>query len=86
MKKHLQLFSFFILFFPLTLLGQQEKPEAKLLIDTFIKAYNSQDYESVFSLFSTEMKNELPLDELNNFLKNLDAGAGKIIQNEFQLI
>ena len=60
MKKHLQLFLFFILFFPLTLLGQQEKPEAKLLIDSFIKAYNSQDYESVFSLFSTEMKKELP--------------------------
>ena len=83
MKKHLQLFLFFILFFPLTLLGQQEKPEAKLLIDSFIKAYNSQDYESVFSLFSTEMKNELPFEELNDFLKNLDAGAGKIIQNEF---
>ena len=83
MKKHLQLFSFFILFFPLTLFGQQEKPEAKLLIDSFIKAYNSQDYESVFSLFSSEMKKELPLEELNDFLKNLDAGAGKIIQNEF---
>ena len=82
--KNLKFFEpFFILFFPLTLLGQQEKPEAKLLVDSFIKAYNSQDYESVFSLFSTEMKKALPLDELNNFLRNLDAGAGKIIQNEF---
>ena len=54
-----------------------------MLIDSFIKAYNSQDYESVFSLFSEEMKKELPLEELNDFLQNLNSGAGKINQNEF---
>lgn len=74
---------FFILFFPLTTLGQDEKAETKMLIDSFIKAYNSEDYESVFSLFSEEMKKELPLEELNDFLQNLNSGAGKINQNEF---
>jgi CubicO group peptidase (beta-lactamase class C family) len=74
---------FFILFFPLTTLAQDEKAETKMLIDSFIKAYNSEDYESVFSLFSEEMKKELPLEELNDFLQNLNSGAGKINQNEF---
>ena len=83
MKKHLYIFLFFILFSQLTILGQDEKAETKILVDSFIKAFNSEDYESVFSLFSVEMKKQLPLDELNNFLQNLNSGAGKINQNEF---
>ena len=83
MKKHLYLFLLFILFSNLTMLGQDEKAETKMLVDSFIKAFNSEDYESVFSLFSAEMKKQLPLDELNNFLQNLNSGAGKINQNEF---
>jgi CubicO group peptidase (beta-lactamase class C family) len=83
MKKHLYLFLLFILFSNLTMLGQDEKAETKMLVDSFIKAFNSDDYESVFSLFSAEMKKQLPLDKLNNFLQNLNSGAGKIYQNEF---
>ena len=70
MKKHLYIFLFFILFSHLTIFGQDEKAETKMLVDSFIKAFNSEDYESVFSLFSAEMKKQLPLDELNNFLQN----------------
>ena len=83
MKKQLYIFLLFILFSNLTILGQDEKAETKILVDSFIKAFNSDDYESVFSLFSDEMKKQLPLDKLNNFLQNLNSGAGKIHKNEF---
>ena len=81
MKKHFYIY--ILLFSNLTMFGQDEKAETKMLVDGFIKAFNSDDYESVFSLFSAEMKKQLPLDKLNNFLQNLNSGAGKIKQNEF---
>jgi len=81
MKTHFYIY--ILLFSNLTMFGQDEKAETKMLVDGFIKAFNSDDYESVFSLFSAEMKKQLPLDKLNNFLQNLNSGAGKIKQNEF---
>ena len=81
MKKYFIIY--ILLFSNLTMLGQDEKAETKMLVDGFIKAFNSDDYELVFSLFSAEMKKQLPLDKLNNFLQNLNSGAGKIKQNEF---
>ena len=79
MKKLLLL----LLFIPLSILGQDESVEAKMLAESFITAYNSEDYKSVFNLFSSETKKALPINEVTDFLKNLNSNAGKISANEF---
>ena len=72
-----------LLFIPLSILSQEEDVEAKKLVESFITAYNSEDYQSVFELFSTEMKTALPKKNLKNFLNNLNSNAGKISENDF---
>lgn len=72
-----------LLFIPLSILSQEESADAKVLTESFITGYNSEDYNSVFNLFSSEMKKELPINELTDFLKNLNSNAGKISEREF---
>ncbi len=72
-----------LLFIPLLMNAQEDKFEGQELVNDFIKAYNNEDYQSVFDLFSTEMKTALPINELTDFLKNLNSNAGKISANEF---
>ena len=72
-----------LLFIPLLSFSQQESAEAKNLAEGFITAYNSEDYKSVFNLFSPKAKKTLPIKELTDFLKNLNSNAGKILGNKF---
>ena len=72
-----------LLLIPLSILSQEEDVEAKRLVESFITAYNAEDYQSVFELFSTEMKTALPKKNLKNFLNNLNSNAGKISENDF---
>ena len=71
------------LFIPLVMNAQQDKFEGHGLVNDFIKAYNNEDYQSVFELFSADMQTALPINELTDFLKNLNSNAGKISENEF---
>jgi len=72
-----------LLFIPLLMNAQEDKFEGQELVNDFIKAYNNENYQSVFDLFSSEMKTALPINELTDFLKNLNSNAGKISANEF---
>ena len=40
--------------------AQQDKFEGQELVDDFIRAYNDEDYQSVFESFSAKMKIALP--------------------------
>ncbi len=73
----------FLLFFPISIFCQQDKSQSQLLVDDFVKAYNNEDYQFVFELFSAEMKTALPKKNLKKFLKNLNSSAGKISKNDF---
>ena len=72
-----------LLFIPFLMNAQEDKFEGQELVNDFIKAYNNDDYQSVFELFSAEMKTALPINEVTDFLKNLNSNAGKISANEF---
>ena len=72
-----------LLFIPFLMNSQEDNFEGQELVNDFIKAYNNEDYQSVFELFSAEMKTALPINELTDFLKNLNSNAGKISENEF---
>jgi len=72
-----------LLFIPLSLLSQEESVDAKMLTESFIIAYNSEDYNSVFNLLSSKTQKELPINELTDFFENINSQAGKISEKEF---
>tara|TARA_B100001939_G_scaffold346059_1_gene364000 strand:- start:1483 stop:2958 length:1476 start_codon:yes stop_codon:yes gene_type:complete len=72
-----------LLFIPISMISQDNKDRAQILVDNFIKSYNNEEYNSVFKLFSSDLKKELPIIELTDFLQNLNSDAGKISNNEF---
>lgn len=41
-----------LLLVPFLIFAQEHKFESQALVDDFIKAYNNEDYHSVFELFS----------------------------------
>jgi len=63
--------------------GQTEKAIYKVVADKFEYEYNRNNYDSIFALFSIEMKSVLPIDKTLEFLTGLKSQAGQIVQREF---
>ncbi len=63
--------------------GQKETISYKAVADSFEFNYNADNFDTIFSSFSSEMQNALPVDKTRAFLKDLKFQAGKIIKREF---
>jgi murein DD-endopeptidase MepM/ murein hydrolase activator NlpD len=63
--------------------GQTEKATYKTVADSFEKNYNDDNFEAIFSSFSAEMQNALPLEKTKDFFAGLKTQAGKITKREF---
>jgi CubicO group peptidase (beta-lactamase class C family) len=63
--------------------AQTEKTENKIVAEKFVKNYNNNDYEAIFSMFAEVMQNALPIDKTTEFLSGLKAQAGNITNREF---
>jgi murein DD-endopeptidase MepM/ murein hydrolase activator NlpD len=63
--------------------GQTEKIDSKTVADSFESNYNTDNFDAIFSSFSTEMQNALPLDKTKEFLTGLKTQAGKITKRQF---
>lgn len=63
--------------------AQTEKSTNKTVTENFVKNYNSDNYETIFSMFAEVMQKALPLDKTNEFLKGLKSQAGNISNREF---
>jgi murein DD-endopeptidase MepM/ murein hydrolase activator NlpD len=63
--------------------GQAEKISSKTVADRFEINYNEDNFDAIFSSFSIEMQNALPLDKTKEFLKGLKTQAGKITKRQF---
>ena len=59
--------------------AQIEKTKYSSIIAAFEKNYNTNNYEKIFSKFSTKMKTALPKDKLIPFFTNLKSEAGNIL-------
>ena len=77
------LLSLIIALFGLTLWGQTEKSEYKTVTDKFTTFYNQEKYDSVFFMFSVEMKDALPQSKTAVFLAGLKSQAGQITRMQF---
>ena len=63
--------------------SQAESPIYKIVADKFEIEYNLGNYDSIFTLYSVEMKNALPLNKSAEFFTGLNKQVGKITQKEF---
>jgi murein DD-endopeptidase MepM/ murein hydrolase activator NlpD len=66
-----------------TIFGQTEKAAYKPVADKFEANYNSDNYDSIFAMFSAEMQKALPIDKTREFLEGLKTQAGQIAQRQF---
>lgn len=58
--------------------AQNENTLSKTIADEFQKNYNANNYEAIFSMFSSEMKNFMPNEKTLAFLRGLKSEAGDI--------
>lgn len=63
--------------------GQTENVAYKIIADKFETYYNAEKYDSIFSMFSTEMANSLPSDKTGEFFNGLSSRVGKITKRQF---
>lgn len=73
----------YTLFFWVPSFAQTEKSSYKTIADSFEANYNSDNYESIFITFSSDMQKALPIDKTKEFLKGLKQQVGKISNREF---
>ncbi|MTG98341.1 MULTISPECIES: serine hydrolase [Myroides] len=60
----------------------QEK-EKNVIVETFVKDYNSEDYDDFYTYFSTSLKEELPFNQAKNFFVEMKGKMGNIKSIEF---
>lgn len=63
--------------------GQPERGSYKMVSHQFELHYNNHHYDSIFFMFSSEMKSALPLAETIELLTTLNFQLGQIINREF---
>ena len=61
-----------------------EKAANKVVTEKFVKNYNNNDYNAIFSMFADVMKEALPIDKITEFSKGLKSQAGNITNREFK--
>ncbi|WP_340153376.1 serine hydrolase [uncultured Marivirga sp.] len=63
--------------------SQTEKPTYKVVTEAIVKNYNSNNFEVIFSMFSSDMKKAVPQDQIKPFLNDLKKQVGNISKTEF---
>ena len=66
-----------------TIVVQTERKDNKVVTEKFVRNYNDDDYNGIFSMFADAMKEALPIDKTTEFLKGLKSQAGNISTLEF---
>ena len=81
MKKLLYIFSLILI--TAQLFSQEERQAYKTVAKQFEEHYNSGSYDQIFKMFSGQMKAAVTADQIDDFLSNLKAEAGKIKTRKF---
>ncbi len=64
--------------------GQTETPKKNFLPGKLVDYYNQKQYDSIFFLFSPDMKTALPAEQTKAFFSQLQEDAGNIRSYEFK--
>jgi hypothetical protein len=63
--------------------AQTENPEPRKIVDRFVYYYNSNQADSLFALFSQEMKEALPIEKTQAMIAGLKQQLGEINSIDF---
>lgn len=63
--------------------AQTEKLTSKTVAESFVKNYNSDNYEMIFSMFAGVMQKYMPIKKTIEYFSGLKAEAGNITNREF---
>jgi hypothetical protein len=66
-----------------TIFAQSETLVYKTVADSFELNYNEAHYGRIFSMFSPDMQEALPLEKTEEFFAGLQSQAGRITQRQF---
>ncbi len=66
----------------MTLSGQAENASYKIALDKFEFLYSIAQYDSIFAMFSKDMKKSLPAGRAADFFSGLFFKAGRIINRQ----
>lgn len=64
-----------------TMHGQEQQKNP--LVETFVKDYNTDDYDDFYKYFSASLKEELPINQAKNFFVEMKQKLGNIKHIEF---
>ncbi len=70
-------------FIMVNIFGQTEKPTYKTIAEKLETNYNNSNYDSIFTMFSSEMQKALPLDKTKDFFAGLKTQVGQITKRQF---
>lgn len=77
------LFNLILILVSVNISAQTKKAVCKTIADRFEYNYNTSKYDSIFSMFSTDMQKALPLNKTIDFLTGLKSQAGQITKRQF---
>lgn len=77
-------FAFISILLILQSCNRKIKPsKEELPVELIVEYYNQKQYDSIFFMFSQEMKEDLPLDKTRDFFSRLYSNAGKLTRYTF---
>ncbi len=71
-------------FFITSLYAQKDYLNYKNVVNKFQSIYNKSNYDSIFIMFSPEMKEALPLNKTISFITDIKRQAGNILSRNFE--
>ena len=74
---------FILIFITVSVKAQTEKTENNIVAQKFETFYNAEKFDSIFEMFSFEMRKYLPKEKANEFFNNTQQQVGKIVTREF---
>ncbi len=67
---------------PICAVSQGKNSSNEVVSNSFVEYYNSRDYDAIFLMFSEEMQQALPYEELSGFLSNVNSQVGAVLGKE----
>src|SRR5687768_1836397 len=78
------LFITLIFFFSVELSAQKEETGYKKVVARLANLYNRNSYDSIFTLFSSDMAKALPLAKTRAFFDDTKREAGNVLSAKFE--
>ena len=63
--------------------AQHQRPENKIVADSFEILFNTNNYQEIFAMFSSDMQKFLPLEKTKEFITSNRSALGQVLRKDF---